>query len=363
MTNNTLVNNTTENIAAQPNNNLDANLGQASVPAVNQYLQLATEQQLNVEQICHTLGIEQSILLDNSKHITGLMFQQLISTLISQSEDELFGLHTAKYVQPGSYSVLGYILMNCENLGQALTKIQPFEKLVGDMGTTTFEQLGEQVKISWHCQFTDPSVKRHMVDNCLASWLTFARYLVSQNSNPSELRLMRKQPTLAQQNEYQAVFKCPINYAQDENAIIFNKALLTLPLNKGDQQLLSTLETHAQSLISNMSNENDFSSQLRAAIEISLKKGCFHQQEMAKNFGISAKTLQRRLANLGLNFQTVLDETRLALAKRHLNNNSLNLNQISAELGFTEPRSFYRWFNKVTQQTPGEYRKLLQNKI
>ena len=89
----------------------------------------------------------------------------------------LFGLHTAKYVQPGSYSVLGYILMNCENLGQAITKIQPFEKLVGDMGTTTFAQLGEQVKISWHCQFTDPKVKRHMVDNCLTSWLTFARYL------------------------------------------------------------------------------------------------------------------------------------------------------------------------------------------
>ena len=352
---------TTVNISKDSQLTLDDNLGQASVPAVNQYLQLAIEQNLDVEKICHDIGIEQSTLSDNSNHITGLAFQQLIARLIEQSSDELFGLHTAKHVQPGSYSVLGYILMNCENLGQALTKIQPFEKLVGDMGTTTFAQLGEQVKISWHCQFTDAKVKRHMVDNCLASWLTFARYLVSQESNPSELLLTRKQPTLSQQNEYQAVFKCPVNYSQEENAIIFDKALLTLPLNKGDQQLLSTLETHAEAMISSLSSENDFSSQLQLTIEQSLKDGCFHQQEVAKIFGISAKTLQRRLATLGLNFQTVLDETRLKLAKQYLHESTLNLNQISVELGFTEPRSFYRWFNKLTQQTPGEYRKSVTN--
>ena len=78
---------------------------------------------------------------------------------------------------------------------------------------------------------------------------------------------------------------------------------------------------------------------------------------MADKFGISTKTLQRRLTALGLSFQSLLDETRLAMAKKHLANNSLNLNQISIELGFTEPRSFYRWFNKLTQQTPGEFRK------
>ena len=82
-----------------------------------------------------------------------------------------------------------------------------------------------------------------------------------------------------------------------------------------------------------------------------------HLNDMAEKLGISAKTLQRRLAVLGLKFQSILDETRLAMAKKYLANNVLNLNQISIELGFTEPRSFYRWFNKITQQTPGDYRK------
>lgn len=341
--------------------NLDENLGQASVPAVKQYLQLAREQKLDIDNICQQVGLNQALLADNTQHITGRLFQQLIALLIAQSSDDLFGLHTAKHVQPGSYSVLGYISMNCENLGQAITKIQPFEKLVGDMGTTTFADLGTKIKISWHCQFTEAKVRRHMIDNCLASWLTFARYLVSQESNPSEILLSRNKPALSQQNEYQAVFKCPISYAQTENAIVFDKALLALPLNKGDQQLLSTLESHAQALISDLTIATDIVAQLKQSIVKSLTTGNFHQQDIAEQFGISAKTLQRRLAASGVTFQAVLDETRLQLAKTHLAQTTLNLNEISSELGFTEPRSFYRWFNKLSQQTPGEYRKKLLN--
>lgn len=336
---------------------LDDNLGQASVPAVKQYLQLAQEQQLDVETICQQIGLEQSLLLDNSNHISGLLFQQLIAALIEASSDELFGLHTAKHVQPGSYSVLGYISMNCENLGQAITKIQPFEKLVGDMGVTTFEQLGGKVKISWHCQFTDSEVKRHMIDNCLASWLTFARYLVNQDSKPSELLLSRKAPALSQQKEYQALFNCPILFGQSENAIIFDKALLALPLNKGDKQMLSTLESHALAIMSNLSTEADFTTLVTQAIEQSLQSGKFHQQDIANGFDISTKTLQRRLAAEGNTFSDVLDNARLTLAKQHLTENSLSMNHISTELGFKEPSSFYRWFNKLTQQAPGEFRK------
>ncbi|WP_286262722.1 AraC family transcriptional regulator [Thalassotalea atypica] len=348
-----------DKLLAQHAVQIDEQLGQASVPAVSQYLQLATEQGIDIKKILDEIKLDETLLLDNNNHVTGLQFQQLISALISQSNDELFGLHTAKYVQPGSYSVLGYISMNCESLGQAITKIQPFEKLVGDMGTTSFETLGEQVKISWHCQFTEPQVKRHMIDNCLASWLTFARYLVSQDSNPSALRLMRKRPSLSQQNEYQALFNCPIEYGQDENAIIFDKTLLSLPLNKGDQQLLSTLEDHAQSLILNLNRETSFPEQLSAMIEQSLKMGQFHQQDIANSLGISTKTLQRRLAAQGLNFQSILDETRLKVVKQYLANQVLPLNHVSDALGFKEPRSFYRWFNKLTQMTPGEYRKTL----
>ena len=43
--------------------------------------------------------------------------------LIEVSGDPLFGLHSARFVQPGSWSVLGYIAINCATLGEAMGRI------------------------------------------------------------------------------------------------------------------------------------------------------------------------------------------------------------------------------------------------
>jgi len=339
----------------------ETELGKASLHAVNQYLQLAQEQQLNTSPILKELGISADLLGEGSQYITGNQFQALISALLKLSNDTLFGLHTAKFVQPSSYSVLGYISMNCKTLGEAITKIPSFEQLVGDMGTTNIEHQGRCFKIGWQCHFTDMKVKQQMIDNCLASWSTFARYLISNQGKPLKVLLSREQPELYQQQEYQKVFDCPVLFNQTENAILFDASLLDLPLNKGDQLLLSTLESHAKTLISTISTEVGLLSQVSSEIKKALKNGSYLQPDIAKSLGLGAKTLQRRLSEENTSFQVLLDETRLSMAKELLEQkqDQLSVDQISGELGFIEPRSFFRWFKKITQQTPGEYRNSL----
>ncbi len=336
----------------------DKELGKASIAAVNQYLQLANELNLNIKSILNNAGICEEKIKDNSQHIAGVQFQRLIELLVIESKDELFGLHTAKFVQPGSYSVLGYISMNCDTLGQVISKIQPFEKLVGDMGKTKITQLDDFLKVSWYCQFPNMAVRRHMVDNCLASWVNFAKYLIDYKKSPDRILLMRPEPDLEQRTQYQQIFSCPVLYNQSENAILFDSEFLTLPLNKGDQQLLSTLESHAQSLIESLSAEVSLIEQVAQHIKNSLKNGEFRQQDVAGNLGISSKTLQRKLAKENYTFQQILDDTRFEQAKILLSQTSKNIEQVSQELGFLEPRSFYRWFNKLSGYTPGQYREL-----
>ena len=339
----------------------DNNLGHASIPAVNQYLQLAKAQNLPVSQLLQNLELTQELLNDNAKQISGLKFQQLIATLIKLSNDELFGLHTAQYVQPGSYSVLGFITMNCETLGEAITKIQPFEKLVGDMGTTFFEpvenQQGKYFSIGWSCVFTDKLVRRHAIDNCLASWLTFARYLTDNDSKPVQVMLSRNQPNLKQCAEYHEMFNCSVLFNQSSDQIIFDQALLALPLNKGNKELLSTLEIHAKEQVAYLSQDQDLITQTLALIKQNLESGNITQQEIASLLGLSAKTLQRRLKAENTHFKSLIDKVRLTTSYDLLNNASLNLNHISEQLGFSEPRSFFRWFQKSTQLTPGQYRQ------
>ena len=335
---------------------MNETLGLASIPAVKQYLHLAQELNIDTLPIIDAIGVTQHQLQDNSLHISGFQFQQLIEQLIKISKDNLFGLHTAKFVQPGSYSVLGYISMNCETLGEAISKIPHFEKLVGDMGTTTIEISSEYSKISWNCVFSNDEVRRHMIDNCLASWLTFARYLVNQHSKPIAVYFSRKKPSTSEQQEYQKIFDCQIYYDQAEDAILFDSTILSLPLNKGDRQLLSTLELHAESIVSKLNLTSNFTGQVSLLIKQNLENGGFHQSDIAKYLSIGGKTLQRRLKKEETTFQKILDSTRLAIAKQLLADRSNTLNHISLKLGFNESRSFYRWFNRLTGKTPGNYR-------
>lgn len=342
---------------------LGSELGRASIPAVNQYLQLAYRQNIATSEVLQELGIEPQTLLDNNQHISGVQFQQLIKHLVKVSEDQLFGLHTAQFVQPASYSILGFISMNCSTLGEAITKIQPFEKLVGDMGTTAISQQENSIVISWLCNFPDPIVKRHMVDNCLASWLTFARYLTNQNSKPTKVLLTRPQPEKQYQEEYIALFDCPVLFNQATDSLFFSPQLLELPLHQGNQQLLASLESQAKAQLSNLSIDTSIVSQTQKLIKDNLQTGHFHQKDIAELLGISGKTLQRRLKAESTHFQRLLNQVRLQQAFQLLEQHQLKLTEISQQLGFSEPRSFYRYFSRLTQYTPGEYRrKILSEK-
>lgn len=336
-------------------------LGQASIPAVNQYIQLAKAQQLDLKALLSELELTEAILADSSATISGLKFQHLIASLVDLSKDKLFGLHTAQFVQPGSYSVLGYIIMNCETLGDAITKIQPFEKLVGDMGTTTLSQQNKYFTITWSCLFTNELVKRHSVDNCLASWVTFARYLTNSENNPVQILLSRSEPSLSECTQYQNMFNCSVLFNQSCDAIIFDRELLSLPLNKGNKQILSALEEHANEIMAKLSPEQSIVNQTQDLIRENLSQNSLNQHDIAKQLGLSAKTLQRKLKAEHASFKALVTEIRLVQAKAYLTDITLTANQISTIIGFAEPRSFYRWFQKETSLTPGQYRKLAKD--
>ncbi len=118
---------------------IHGNLGYTSVPALLKYLRQAEQLGLDIDRALAAAGVQAQDLADNGKRIPSEVHERLLAHLLEVSGDPLFGLHAARFVQPGSWSVLGYIAMNCATLGEAMGRIVPYEKLVGDMGTSRLE--------------------------------------------------------------------------------------------------------------------------------------------------------------------------------------------------------------------------------
>ena len=95
----------------------------ASVPAINQYLKSAQACGVDYLPLLEQVGIDVEILADNNNHISAAAMEQLLELLIGVSGDQCFGLHASQFIEPSSYSVLGYICMNCSTLRMIQAKI------------------------------------------------------------------------------------------------------------------------------------------------------------------------------------------------------------------------------------------------
>ncbi|MFD2229061.1 AraC family transcriptional regulator [Alkalimarinus sediminis] len=339
-------------------------LGFASVPAIQQYLRYAEDTGLSIPTTLHAAGLSPALISKENERITGEQFQKLIRSLIDQSNDPLLGLKSGNYVQPGSYSVLGYISMSCSTLKEAIDRVIPYEKLVGDMGVTTIgterndENNEERFLITWNCAYTDPIVRQHMIDNVLASWCNYSRWLANIEEGPLEVRLEHEKPAANLIEAYEKLFRCKVIFDQPLSCLVINQQYMDTPLRQPNQSLRKTLEEHASSQISILSDDSErLYTRVKNAIRSQLKQGVSRKDMVAELMGMNARTLQRKLQQASASYQQILDEVRQELAEDYLKNSQLPLQEIAVRLGFTEARSFHRSFKTWTGKTPGEYRE------
>jgi AraC-like DNA-binding protein len=333
-------------------------LGFASIPAAQQYLRYAESQNIDISAAIKKAGLDPLVLDNANGRIPGEQFQNLIDALLSVSGDPLMGLNSSLHVQPGSYSVLGYITMSCATMGDAVERIPIYERLVGDMGVTHIEQNNTSVFLNWHCAYTNELVRQHMIDNVLASWTNFARWLANQDASPERIYLERKAPESKSEIQcYEDFFQCPIEFSTSKSGVELAKNLLKTPLRQPDSLLLKTLESHASQQINELeSTSGSFSLRVAHAIRKQLNLGQTRKELIADEFCLSPRTLQRKLVSEGTSYQHIVDEIRLDMAKEFLGNSKLAIQDIAYNLGFSDSGSFHRRFKQWTGQTPGDFR-------
>lgn len=332
-------------------------LGLASIATVRQYFRLAEAKGLSPEDLCSRASLPVALAHRNTGTLAGIEFQRLLRCLADTLQDPLLGLRSGDFVEPGSYSLVGYITMSCATLGEAIAQIAPYEKLVGDMGVTTVTASPQALTLTWHCAYTDPLVRRHLIDNVFASWISYARWLADlPEAAPVEVRLTHDAPGAEHEQIYQQYWDCPVRFNQSDNSLVIARNLLDTPLRQPDPVLRQTLEEHALSRMAELKTDLSFSTRVRNAIHLQLRQGVTRQDLVAEHLALTPRTLQRRLQEEGLSYQQLLDEIRAEVARDYLLRTPLPTQDIALRLGFSEVRSFHRQFKVWTGTTPGAFR-------
>jgi AraC-like DNA-binding protein len=96
---------------------------------------------------------------------------------------------------------------------------------------------------------------------------------------------------------------------------------------------------------------------LKLMLPAYLDEGTTALADVAEIAGVSTRTLQRKLAHVGLSYSDILDTVRYENASRLLRDTDCRIIDVAFSSGYTDPAHFSRAFRRMTGMTPRQFRE------
>ncbi|MGD2054727.1 MAG: AraC family transcriptional regulator [Gammaproteobacteria bacterium] len=188
----------------------------------------------------------------------------------------------------------------------------------------------------------------------IASITSISREVATGAFNP--IAVYFKHSALGPVTDHEAYFGCPVHFESDRDALLVSNEALQTPNRLGDESISRFFDTHLEAEISKLEDDSSLDRQVLIQISRSLSEGVPMISDIAGKFGMSGRTLQRRLADRGDSYQALVDEARRQLAERLLQQTRYSLAEVAFMTGFSDQSALTRAFKRWHGQTPRSYR-------
>jgi AraC-like DNA-binding protein len=190
----------------------------------------------------------------------------------------------------------------------------------------------------------------------LASATAIARE-VSPTGAFAPLEVHLKHPAPQNVGEHERYFLAPMTFGSDRDALLISNEAMESPNKLGDKGITRFLTQHLDQELQAVTREQSVEDQTKQVIARALSEGLPKMEEVARRLGISVRSLHRRLADHGLTFQALTEDTRRDLAEGLLRDERYALSEIAFLTGFSEQSSFNRAFKRWSGETPASFRR------
>jgi AraC-like DNA-binding protein len=312
-----------------------------------------------------TFGIDRTKLIGESRKLAGYCmvpnahFELAVARRVwhrasELSQDPLLGLKVGKKMPLQAMNALSIILMHSADVRTAFANLDRYEGLVGNSGHFVSEGITAGVRLIYRATPCHVPLHYMQADSVITALLRFLRLSGLADLAPRHVALSSPHADL--KADYESFFRCPVSFGEDEASIVLDKSTLDRLLPNADPSLLELARIHAEAMLTRQKTLDGLAQSVRAILgarqftEVSCN-------DVAKNLGISHRTLQRRLAEVGHTFRDLLEAARMEEAFHLLTQSSLPLSQIAYKLGYSEPSSFSRAVRNWFGLSPGQQRK------
>ncbi|MGY2292643.1 AraC family transcriptional regulator ligand-binding domain-containing protein [Pseudomonas sp. SDO528_S397] len=153
-------------------------------------------------------------------------------------------------------------------------------------------------------------------------------------------------------------FGCPVRFGAARNALVLDANDLARPFPGHNPDLLALLNPALVTALAQATAAATVSQQVKAVLKRTLASGRPEMVEVARELGMSERTLQRRITEEGTHFRQLMLETRQEMVRHLLSEPSVEIDEIACLVGYEDTNSFYRAFRTWEGTTPARWRAL-----
>jgi AraC-like DNA-binding protein len=231
------------------------------------------------------------------------------------------------------------------NLATAVARIARFKALLGPLTLEISRPAGD-LRLTLCCE-DEEALPRSLVIAELAFFIYLGRRGTGRSLQPLEVTAPGDYGAFGALTDY---LGHPVT-AGPRISVRIAAGDAQRPFLTANAGMWQVFEPELQRRLTDLEVARDLSGRVRSALLELLPSGVSSIEAVAERLAVSKRTLQRRLQDEGTSYQMVLGAVRERLAKHYLTRTTISGAEIALLLGFNDPNSFYRAFQRWTGNT------------
>ena len=309
---------------------------------------------LEPEALLSAAGLNSKQMDDPHSRIDVKAQINLLNIAADALKDDFLGFHLAREFEPREVGLIHYVIASSSTLAEAMSKTERYCRLVNE-GIAVRFKVNHSTVIALDSMDFERQSDRHQIEFWAFGMVRACRLLTGTRIAPLQLRLMHVRDVTP--NEFRSFLGCDVEFGANSDEIILPKATAVLPLVNGDIHLNKLLTAYAEEALAHRKpHAANVRLKVERAIAPLLPHGTATGSEVARELGVSRRTLARLLSAEGHTFSGILQQFRLDLAKAYISHDDLSISEIAWLLGYGEVSAFTHAFRRWTGATPREMR-------
>lgn len=279
----------------------------------------------------------------------------LFAAVEREFSDPAMAIRMAMIARPRCFSDLGFIARFAPTVGDMIADTVDIQRFRQNIWNASFDRTANPARLTWTLPANGSDPLDSAIEFSAASYVNIYRGALPGGRAPLAVRF-RHQPRF-EPGRYEELLGCPVLFGASATAIEYDKSQLRLPSPYAHAELQRAIQARMSQPAIWLATGQKFGALGYLYLAGELNKSPLTLDRLAGSFGVSERTLRRKLVDEGRPFRELLEKVRCDFCDLYRLEGSRSMGEVAELLGYSELSAFTRAHRRWYGQPPSQFER------